>query len=152
MKRSSAKETKEVEDTEKSLTKIIRENYAWIIAILTLGTVIVSNILKFIEYLTSLTYFQYYGLDHNLYNYYDKNFIYSICLSVVFLIAFGFLLYCMKEIKDDFKNNLTLKNISIIVLANLYLTIVYCSNLSNTYKLINFVPPISNSLGITVYP
>lgn len=139
MKRSSAKETKEVEDTEKSLTKIIRENYAWIIAILTLGTVIVSNILKFIEYLTSLTYFQYYGLDHNLYNYYDKNFIYSICLSVVFLIAFGFLLYCMKEIKDDFKNNLTLKNISIIVLANLYLTIVYCSNLSNTYKLINFV-------------
>ena len=61
MKRSSAKETKEVEDTEKSLTKIIRENYAWIIAILTLGTVIVSNILKFIEYLTSLTYFQYYG-------------------------------------------------------------------------------------------
>lgn len=139
MKRSSAKETKKVEDTEKSLTKIIRENYAWIIAILTLGTVIVSNILKFIEYLTSLTYFQYYGLDHNLYNYYDKNFIYSICLSVVFLIAFGFLLYCMKEIKDDFKNNLTLKNISIIVLANLYLTIVYCSNLSNTYKLINFV-------------
>lgn len=139
MKRSSANETKEVEDTEKSLTKIIRENYAWIIAILTLGTVIVSNILKFIEYLTSLTYFQYYGLDHNLYNYYDKNFIYSICLSVVFLIAFGFLLYCMKEIKDDFKNNLTLKNISIIVLANLYLTIVYCSNLSNTYKLINFV-------------
>lgn len=139
MKRSSAKETKEVEDTEKSLTKIIRENYAWIIAILTLGTVIVSNILKFIEYLTSLTYFQYYGLDHNLYNYYDKNFIYSICLSVVFLIAFGFLLYCMKEIKDDFKNNLTLKNISIIVLANLYLTVVYCSNLSNTYKLINFV-------------
>lgn len=139
MKRSSAKETKEVEDTEKSLTKIIRENYAWIIAILTLGTVIVSNILKFIEYLTSLTYFQYYGLDHNLYNYYDKNFIYSICLSVVFLIAFGFLLYCIKEIKDDFKNNLTLKNISIIVLANLYLTIVYCSNLSNTYKLINFV-------------
>ena len=139
MKRSSAKETKEVEDTEKSLTKIIRKNYAWIIAILTLGTVIVSNILKFIEYLTSLTYFQYYGLDHNLYNYYDKNFIYSICLSVVFLIAFGFLLYCMKEIKDDFKNNLTLKNISIIVLANLYLTIVYCSNLSNTYKLINFV-------------
>ena len=139
MKRSSAKETKKVEDTEKSLTKIIRENYAWIIAILTLGTVIVSNILKFIEYLTSLTYFQYYGLDHNLYNYYDKNFIYSICLSVVFLIAFGFLLYCMKEIKDDFKNNLTLKNISIIVLANLYLTVVYCSNLSNTYKLINFV-------------
>ena len=139
MKCSSVKETKEVEDTEKSLTKIIRENYAWIIAILTLGTVIVSNILKFIEYLTSLTYFQYYGLDHNLYNYYDKNFIYSICLSVVFLIAFGFLLYCMKEIKDDFKNNLTLKNISIIVLANLYLTIVYCLNLSNTYKLINFV-------------
>lgn len=139
MKRSSANETKGVEDTEKSLTKIIRENYAWIIAILTLGTVIVSNILKFIEYLTSLTYFQYYGLDHNLYNYYDKNFIYSICLSVVFLIAFGFLLYCMKEIKDDFKKNLTLKNISIIVLANLYLTIVYCSNLSNTYKLINFV-------------
>ena len=139
MKRSSVKEIKEAKDTEKSVTKIIRENYGWVIAILTFGAVIASNILKFIEYLTSLTYFQYYGLDHNLYNYYDKNFIYSICLSIVFFIAFGFLLYCMKEIKDDFKNNLTLKNVSIIVLANLYLTIVYCSNLSNTYKLINFV-------------
>ena len=41
MKRSSAKETKEVKDTEKSLTKIIRENYGWVIAVLTFLGVIV---------------------------------------------------------------------------------------------------------------
>ena len=136
---SKKSEKKKIEQEEKkfSVTKVIKDNYAWVIAVLTFGTVIVSNILKFVEYLTSLTYFQFYGLDHNLYNYYDKNFIYSICLSIVFFIAFGFLLYCIKEIKDDVKNNLTLKNVLIIIISNLYLTIAYCSNLSNTYKLIN---------------
>lgn len=66
-------------------TEIIQKNYAWIIAGLTFLGVIVSNVLKFIEFITGQTYFLYFGIDHNLYNYSDKNFIYELCLSIIFI-------------------------------------------------------------------
>ena len=103
MKRSSAKETKEVKDTEKSLTKIIRENYGWVIAVLTFLGVIVSNILKFIEFITGQVYFSYFGIDHNLYNYADKNFVYELCVSIIFILAFFSVFYCFKQIKENIK-------------------------------------------------
>lgn len=128
MKRSSAKETKEVKDTEKSVTKIIRENYAWVIAVLTFLGIIVSNALKFIEFITSKAYFLYFGIDHNLYNYVDKNFIYELCLSIIFILAFFSVFYCFKQIKENIKKRELFKwenliNILLILLLNLYIII-----------------------------
>ena len=70
------------------LIEVIQKNYAWIIAGLTFLGVIVSNVLRFIEYITSKAYFLYFGIDYNLYNYSDKNFIYELCLSIIFILAF----------------------------------------------------------------
>lgn len=126
------------------IIRIIQKNCAWIITGLTFLGVIMSNILKFIEYLTSEVYFYYYGLDHNLYNYSDKNYIYNLCLSIIFLVAFAFLLYCIKQIIDDIKcnrnvNKTNVANILIIIISNIYLVFKYCYNLNYFYKIINFI-------------
>lgn len=128
MKRSSAKETKEVKDTEKSLTKIIRENYGWVIAVLTFLGVIVSNILKFIEFITGQVFFSYFGIDHNLYNYADKNFVYELFVAIIFILAFFSVFYCFKQIKENIKKRELFKwenliNVLLILLLNLYITI-----------------------------
>ena len=124
--------------------KFLKDNYGWIIAFLSVISIIVSNIFKFIEYLTGRIYFYYYGLDHNLYNYSDKNFIYSLCYSLIFLIAFSFLLYCFKQIGSDIKhkrdvNKTNIFNLFIIIVSNLYLVMISCSELSFRYKVIYFI-------------
>lgn len=111
-----------------SVTKIIQNNYAWIIAGLTFLGVIVSNVLRFIEYITSQAYFLYFGIDHNLYNYSDKNFIYELCLSIIFILAFVSVFYCFKQIRENIKKKEWLKwenliNIILILISNLYITI-----------------------------
>ena len=117
------------EEQEKiSVTKIIQNNYAWIIAGLTFLGVIVSNVLRFIEYITSQAYFLYFGIDHNLYNYSDKNFIYELCLSIIFILAFVSVFYCFKQIRENIKKKEWLKwenliNIILILISNLYITI-----------------------------
>lgn len=117
------------EEQEKlSVTKIIHNNYAWIIAGLTFLGVIVTNVLRFIEYITSQAYFLYFGIDHNLYNYSDKNFIYELCLSIIFILAFVSVFYCFKQIRENIKKKEWLKwenliNIILILISNLYITI-----------------------------
>ena len=110
------------------LIEVIQKNYAWIIAGLTFLGVIVSNVLRFIEYITSKAYFLYFGIDYNLYNYSDKNFIYELCLSIIFILAFVSVFYCFKQIRENIKKKEWLKwenliNISFIVILNLYMTI-----------------------------
>lgn len=117
------------EEQEKiSITKTIQNNYAWVIAGLTFLGVIVSNVLRFIEYITSQAYFLYFGIDHNLYNYSDKNFIYELCLSIIFILAFVSVFYCFKQIRENIKKKEWLKwenliNILLILISNLYITI-----------------------------
>lgn len=111
----------------KKLNKILefmQKNYAWIIAIFTGLSVIVSNILKFIEYLTGTVYFSYYGLDMNLYKYSDKGFIYNLCLSSLFILALISLLYCLYQIANNIKNKKYINknnilNVLIILSSNL---------------------------------
>ena len=126
------------------LNKFLQNNYGWIIAFLSLLGIVASNIFKFIEYLNNEIKFSYYGLDHNLYNYSDKNFVYNLCCSLIFLIAFGFLLYCFKQIGSNIKkqkiickNNAT--DIFIIIVSNVYLVLIYCPKLSYKNMLINFI-------------
>lgn len=127
LKKSEKEDIKEEQEKD-SITKVIQNNYAWIIAGLTFLGVIVSNVLRFIEYITSQAYFLYFGIDHNLYNYYDKNFIYELCLSIIFILAFVSVFYCFKQIRENIKKKEWLKwenliNISLILISNLYITI-----------------------------
>lgn len=127
---SKISEKQDIKENQKetSITKVIQNNYAWIIAGLTFFGVIVSNVLKFIEFITSETYFWYFGIDHNLYNYSDKNFIYGLCLSIIFILAFISVFYCFKQIGENIKKKKWLKcenliNISLILISNLYIII-----------------------------
>lgn len=116
----------EKENKSVSITSVIRENYAWFIAIMTFLGVIFLNILRFSEYVTSSFYFEYYGLDINLYKYYDQNFLYSLCTSIIFGLAFAAVLFCFKQICDKFKGKnyickQTAYNAFIIFCSNCYL-------------------------------
>lgn len=72
------------------IVNIIKENYGWVVSVITVIGIVILNIFRFIEYITALFYFNYYGIDINLYKYYDQNFLYSLCLSIIFIIAFAF--------------------------------------------------------------
>lgn len=127
---SKISEKQDIKENQKktSITKVIQNNYAWIIAGLTFFGVMVSNVLKFIEFITSETYFCYFGIDHNLYNYSDKNFIYGLCLSIIFLLAFVSVFYCFKQIGENIKKKEWFKlenliNTSLILISNFYITI-----------------------------
>ena len=76
------------EKEKNSIVNIIKENYGWVIAVITVIGIVILNIFRFLEYLNVLFYFNYYGIDINLYKYYDQNFLYSLCLSIIFIVAF----------------------------------------------------------------
>lgn len=110
------------------IVNIIKENYGWVVSVITVIGIVILNIFRFIEYIKALFYFNYYGIDINLYKYYDQNFLYSLCLSIIFIIAFAFLLYCFKKIVDNIKNKIFIckqnfENVLLIILSNVYLII-----------------------------
>ena len=116
------------EKEKSSIVNIIKENYGWFIAVITVIGIVILNIFRFVEYINALFYFNYYGIDINLYKYYNQNFLYSLCLSIIFIIAFAFLLYCFKQIVDNIKNKKYICkqnfiNILLIILSNMYLVI-----------------------------
>lgn len=133
------------EEQEKiSITKVIQNNYAWIIAGLTFLGVIVSNVLRFIEYITSKAFFWYFGIDHNLYNYSDKNFIYELCLSIIFIFAFFSVFYCFKQIKENIKKKEIFKrenliNVLLILISNIFITINTPGQLNKTSIIITII-------------
>jgi len=111
-----------------SIVNVIKENYGWVIAVITVIGIVILNIFRFVEYINALFYFNYYGIDINLYKYYDQNFLYSLCLSIIFIVAFTFLLYCFKQIIDNVKNKKYICkqnfiNVLLIILSNIYIVI-----------------------------
>lgn len=118
-----------------SITEFMQKNCTWIIAVLTFIGVIALNILKFIEYITSMAFFNYFGIDHNLYNYADKNFLYELCLSIIFMVALFSVFYCFKQIKENINKKEFFKwenliNSLLIIISNLYITITTPGQLS----------------------
>lgn len=121
------KKRKEKIKDSKTITELIKENYAWIIAVFGVLGVIILNIFRFVEYITGSAYFSYYGLDINLYKYYDQKFLYELCISIIFMCAVSSLMYCYKQISYNFKNKIVFSkenfyNFTIIIFSNLYLT------------------------------
>lgn len=143
MQKKRKKDIKE-EKENIHIIKVIRKNYTWIIAGLTFLGVIVSNGLKFIEFITGQTYFWYFGIDHNLYNYSDKNFIYGLCLSIIFILALFSVLYCFKQIEENIKKNEIFKwenliNILLILISNFYIIITTPGQLNLISIIINII-------------
>ena len=115
-KREDIKENKNILDS-------IKDYSTSIIGVLTFLGLICFNILKFIEYIEAQFYFDYYGLNINLYKYSDQGFIYGLCLSLVFFLAIMSLLFFIKQVIDNVKlkrivNFVNLRNVIIILLFN----------------------------------
>ena len=88
---------------ENSFIKLIKKNYAWLIAVFTFLGVFLSNVFKFVEYLIGRMYFAYYGLDINLYKYSDRGFFYSLCLAILLCFGLLFLFHCFYKIISNIK-------------------------------------------------
>lgn len=111
-----------MEDKEKRL-KFLQDNYGWIAAGFTGGTVIVSFILRFIKYIYSNYYFYYYGLSYELFNSNDLNFLYNFGFSVLVLLCFASLVYCHIQL-SNFKNlerKVAISNKILILISNLFI-------------------------------
>ena len=48
------------EKENNSIVNLIKENYGWVIAVITVIGIIILNIFRFIEYINALFYFNYY--------------------------------------------------------------------------------------------
>lgn len=121
---------KKEERESKFILDKIKDYSPSIIGILTFLGIICFNILKFVEYIKTQFYFSYYGLNINLYKYSDQGFIYSLCLSLVFLLALMSLLFCIKQILDNYKGLKRLipdnwKNLLVILFSNIYIAFSY---------------------------
>lgn len=119
----------------KNILDNIKDYSPSIIGVLTFLGIICFNILKFTEYIKVQFYFNYYGLDDNLYKYSDQSLIYGLCLSVIFVLAIFSLLFCIKQLLTNLKdkryfNKQNFKNFGLIIVSNIY--IAYCYSLDKS--------------------
>ena len=104
------------------LFKILKDNSTWILGWLTFLGVIFSFASKIVEYITCQFYFSYYGLNTGLYKFNDQNFLYSIVISIIFMLSLVSVLYCINQIKINIKKpKKWLKDFLIIFIYNLYM-------------------------------
>lgn len=83
--------------------KLIKQNYAWVIAVVTAIGVLSINIFKFLEFIMALFYFNFYDLDLGLYKYTDQSIIYMLFIGIFVLILFYSVLHSMDLLRKNFK-------------------------------------------------
>jgi len=117
----------------KKVLKFLKNNYGWVIALITSSGVLVLNIIKFIEYIKCNLYFAYYGIDVNLYKYGDKNVIYELFLSILILFATISVLYCCYELENNIKKKriFNFSNLINLIIISLYNIIAITTNINN---------------------
>ncbi len=112
----------------------LQKNYGWIVAVITGASVGISFILRFIKYLYSTLYFDYYGLSYGLFNSNELSILYNFGFSILIMFCFVSLLYCYKQIYNVKKERISIRtilaNIILIIILNIIivlLTDVRCS-------------------------
>lgn len=115
---------------DKKIFKNIRENYGWVIAVLTSSGVIVSFFVRWSNYLFSKIKFYYYGLDYGLYIQEDTTILYDFSLSLLIALCFYSVCYSIYQIKKEFKRKakdkkLIFQNLVIVFAFNFCITSVF---------------------------
>ena len=67
--------------------EFLQKNYGWIVALLTGLTVTTSFVLRFIKYIYSNFYFDYYGISYELFNNNELGFLYNFGFSILILLC-----------------------------------------------------------------
>lgn len=117
----------------------LQKNYGWIVAVITGISIAGSFVLRFIKYIYSILYFNYYGLSYGLFNSEELGFLYNFGLSILLILCFYSLFYCYKQLYDMIKNkldiNLLIDNILLIFISNVF--VIYSSEVK--YSLSQFL-------------
>lgn len=106
----------------------IQKNYGWIIAAISGISICASFILRYIKYIYSTLYFNYYGISYELFNSDEISSIYNFIISIILILCFYSLIYCFKQIYDFIikrnKNNISnfIFNIFLILISNSLIT------------------------------
>lgn len=108
--------------------EVINKYYKLFIACGSALCIVILYILRFFEYITASYYFSYYGLNIGLYRFNDQGFIYSLCLSIICLVAFLSILFSTNSLAKKFKEKVNRKIISellTIIFYNIIISVVY---------------------------
>lgn len=107
--------------------EFLQKNYGWIIALLTGISVVATFILKFIKYIYSILYFDYYGISYGFFNIEELGLLYDFSLSILMILCFYSLFYCYKQFYDLFKNkkkfNTKILNVFLILVSNFFIAL-----------------------------
>lgn len=105
----------------------LQKNYGWIIALITGTGVCLSFVLKFIKYIYSMLYFDYYGISYELFNTEEINLLYNFCLSILLALCLFSLFYCYKQFYDLIINKIDFKsktiNVLLIIISNFFIAL-----------------------------
>ncbi len=119
---------------EKKIFKFLRKNYGWMVAITTGTSVVLSHILRFIKYMYSQYYFNYYGLSYEMYDSSELGFLYNFGFSILLLLCLVSLFYCYFQFLNNKEKPLKIKtiafNIFLILISNIF--IVFLVNVNYT--------------------
>lgn len=108
----------------KEKLEFLKDDYAWIATILTICGAIGMASLRFLNYIWSKSYFDYFGLDYELYKPTNNNFMYELFIAISFILYIYIICYCYKQNLDIIKKkkgvSKFLFNTTIIIVSNGY--------------------------------
>ena len=91
------------------ILKFLQQNYAWGATLITGISIIISFVLKFMKYIYSNYYFNYYGISHELFNSDELGILYNFGSSFLIALCLCSLFYCYVQLFNTKKYKLTKK-------------------------------------------
>lgn len=124
---------------KEKLFGFLEKNYGWMVATITGLTVATSFVLRFIKYIYSSYYFNYYGLSYELFNSNELSFLYNFAFSILILLCFGSLMYCYMQLFNKKEMNVKIGTIIFNIILIIASNIIVALSLNNKYSLCQFI-------------
>lgn len=124
---------------KEKLFDFLEKNYGWMVATITGLTVATSFVLRFIKYIYSSYYFNYYGLSYELFNSNELSFLYNFAFSILILLCLGSLMYCYMQLFNQKEMNVKIGTIIFNIILIIASNIIVALSLNNKYSLCQFI-------------
>lgn len=124
---------------KEKLFGFLEKNYGWMVATITGLTVATSFVLRFIKYIYSSYYFNYYGLSYELFNSNELSFLYNFAFSILILLCLGSLMYCYMQLFNKKEMNVKIGTIIFNIILIIASNIIVALSLNNKYSLCQFI-------------
>lgn len=114
--------------------KIIKDNYSWFIAILTLIAIATSQLIRFLNYIKISIFNDYFGLSLSSASYNSSDLFYDSIIGIVFLFCLYSMMLLYREVVIDYRNKnyifLLFKSLTILFVNTIYLGIINKMNIN----------------------